>query len=96
MSIRFGVTVVAATFLLGSASGLRAGGSAGAGTGATIASPGNPDPMQFADLFRQAPIGHRQPRPDDVPAPAQATRGDVELRRLDAEIDRKLIICRGC
>jgi hypothetical protein len=28
--------------------------------------------------------------------PVQATPVDVELRRLDAEIDRKLIICRGC
>jgi hypothetical protein len=28
--------------------------------------------------------------------PVQATRIDAELRRLDDEIDRKLIICRGC
>jgi hypothetical protein len=29
-------------------------------------------------------------------APVQALSADVELRRLDVEIDRKLIICRGC
>jgi hypothetical protein len=28
--------------------------------------------------------------------PVQASSADVELRRLDVEIDRKLIICRGC
>jgi hypothetical protein len=97
MSIRLGVTVlgvtvVAATFLLSSASSLRAGGS----TGTTAASPGDVEPTRFADLFRQAPIGHRQPRPADVPEAAQASPGDAELRRLDTEIDRKLIICRGC
>jgi hypothetical protein len=86
MSIRLGVTIVAATFLLGSASSLRAGGT----------SPGHVDPTRYADLFRQAPIGHRQPRPVDIPEAARATSGDAELRRLDTEIDRKLIICRGC
>jgi hypothetical protein len=96
MSIRLGVTVVAATFLLGSASSLRAGGSTGAGTRTTIVSPGNVAPTRFADLFRQAPVGHRQPRPGDVPEPAQASPIDTELRRLDEEIDRKLVICRGC
>jgi hypothetical protein len=28
--------------------------------------------------------------------PVQASPVDTELRRLDEEIDRKLIICRGC
>jgi hypothetical protein len=96
MSIRLGVTVVAATFLLGSASSLRAGGSANAGPRTTIASPGDVAPTKYADLFRQAPIGHRQPRLSDIPGAVQATAADVELRRLDTEIDRKLIICRGC
>jgi len=94
MSIRLGVTTVAAALLFWPVSSLKAGGSAGAPT--RIASPGNPPPTKFADLFRQAPIGHRQPRPGDWSEPVQATPVDVELRRLDAEIDRKLIICRGC
>lgn len=93
MAFRFGVSVLAASFLLGSASNLRAGGSTPAGTHTTIASPA---PTRYADLFRQAPIGHRQPRPSDMSEPVQAAPGDAELRRLDAEIDRKLIICRGC
>ncbi|BBZ93284.1 hypothetical protein AB7M42_002795 [Bradyrhizobium diazoefficiens] len=92
MSIRLGVTTVAAALLFWPVSSLRAGGSAPT----RIASPGNPPPTKFADLFRQAPIGHRQPRPGDLSEPVQATLVDVELRRLDAEIDRKLIICRGC
>ncbi|MBC9878656.1 hypothetical protein G8O24_15045 [Bradyrhizobium sp. INPA01-394B] len=95
MSIRLGVTMLAATFLLGSASSLKAGGSAAA-PHTTIAAPGEAAPARYADLFRQAPIGHRQPRPVDIPEATEATRGDDELRRLDTEIDRKLIICRGC
>jgi hypothetical protein len=31
-----------------------------------------------------------------VAAPVEVTRVDTELQRLDVEIDRKLIICRGC
>jgi hypothetical protein len=44
----------------------------------------------------QAPIGHRQPRLSDTSGVTQSSPSDLELRRLDAEIDRKLIICRGC
>ena len=101
MSIRLGetilgVTIVAATFLLDSASSLRAGENAVTGPRTTIAASGDVAPARYADLFRQAPIGHRQPRPADLPGTTQATRGDAELQRLDAEVDRKLIICRGC
>jgi hypothetical protein len=28
--------------------------------------------------------------------PVPVTHVDAELRRLDVEIDRKLVICRGC
>lgn len=96
MSNRLGVTTVAATLLLWPLSSLKAGESAGIGARATIVSPDNPAPTRFADLYRQAPIGHRQPRPSDLSTPVQATRVDAELRRLDDEIDRKLVICRGC
>ena len=94
MSIRLGVTVVAATFLFGSASSLRAGG--GATAPVAVASPGSVPATRLADLARQAPVGHRQPRRSDVPGSAQASPEDMELRRLDKEIDRRLIICRGC
>jgi hypothetical protein len=54
------------------------------------------DPAKFASLFRQAPVGHRQPRQSDVPETTQLSPDDLELRRLDEEIDRKLTICRDC
>jgi len=43
----------------------------------------------------QAPIGHRQPRPGDVPA-VTTSQDDEWLNRLNRETDRKLNICRGC
>ncbi|MCP3397863.1 MULTISPECIES: hypothetical protein [unclassified Bradyrhizobium] len=94
MSIRLGATMVAANLLFWPVSSLKAGESAGART--TIVSPGDLAPTRFADLFRQAPIGHRQPRPSDLSGPLQASAIDVELRQIDEEIDRKLMICRGC
>jgi hypothetical protein len=42
-----------------------------------------------------APVGHRQPRVDEVPAPAPLTR--EALDQEDAIVDRKINnICRGC
>ncbi|RXH26315.1 hypothetical protein XH99_20460 [Bradyrhizobium nanningense] len=43
-----------------------------------------------------APVGHRQPRRADV-SPAEAiAASERQQQRLDQELDRKLIICRGC
>ena len=92
MSIRLGSSVVAAALLFWPLSSLRAGERAAT---ATVPA-GNSAPTRYADLFRQAPIGHRQPRPSDMSEPVQASPVDTELRRLDVEIDRKLVICRGC
>ena len=44
----------------------------------------------------RAPIGHRQPRKADVPPPEFLSTWERQQQRLDAELDRKLIICRGC
>jgi hypothetical protein len=48
---------------------------------------------------RQVPIGNRQPGASDVPD-AELSQFDSPfdraLRREDAAVDRKLIICRGC
>jgi hypothetical protein len=42
-----------------------------------------------------APVGHRQPRADQVP-PENSSTTDAN-KREDAELDRKLkSICRGC
>jgi hypothetical protein len=49
---------------------------------------------QDARLIGNAPIGHRQPRITDVPS---VNSGDLEhIGPEDAEVDRKLNICRGC
>jgi hypothetical protein len=44
----------------------------------------------------RAPIGHRQPRKADVPPPEVLSAWERQQRRLDAELDGKLIICRRC
>ena len=43
----------------------------------------------------QAPTGHRQPRPIDIPA-AELSPSDRALRQEDESIDSKIVICRGC
>lgn len=92
MSNRSGLTVVAALLLFG-ASPIGAGAETMSGSGIrNVVSTGD-----IALAARsQAPIGHRQPRQIDVPLVAAMSPIDSELRRLDAEVDRKLIICRGC
>jgi hypothetical protein len=98
MSKRLGLTVVAASLLFGSAPGVASGASTTSGVHRLTTSSHNHDndPAKFASLFRQAPVGHRQPRQSDVAETTQLSPDDLELRRLDEEIDRKLTICRGC
>ncbi len=43
-----------------------------------------------------APIGHRQPARADVPQNQVLSAWEREQQVFDAELDRKLIICRGC
>ena len=44
-----------------------------------------------------APVGHRQPRREDVPAEgAGKGESDRQLEHLDRALDGKLTICRGC
>ena len=97
MSIRFGVTtitIVATTLLLSSVPGLQA--QEGETSLTTTAMHKDTAPTKGGCPFQQAPIGHRQPRPSEMSEPVHASPTDIELRRLDAEINRKLIICRGC
>ena len=45
----------------------------------------------------EAPIGHRQPRPDQVPSEKDLSNPDNPVNREDAALDRKIkSICRGC
>ncbi len=43
-----------------------------------------------------APVGHRQPHRADVPQYEAVSAWERQQRQFDQELDRKLIICRGC
>jgi hypothetical protein len=44
----------------------------------------------------RAPVGHFQPRRDDVPRVEEVSRWEHQQQQLDQELDHKLVICRGC
>jgi hypothetical protein len=43
-----------------------------------------------------APVGHRQPHQADVPQSQAVSEWERQQQKADQELDRKLIICRGC
>jgi hypothetical protein len=43
-----------------------------------------------------APVGHRQPHRADVPQSEAISAWERQQQELDQELNRKLIICRGC
>lgn len=43
-----------------------------------------------------APVGHRQPRLADVPNHESVAAWESQQRQANEELDRKLIICKGC
>jgi hypothetical protein len=43
-----------------------------------------------------APVGHRQPHRADVPQHEAVSAWEHQQQQFDQELDRKLIICRGC
>lgn len=43
-----------------------------------------------------APVGHRQPHRADVPQYEAVSAWERQQRQFDQELDRKLMICRGC
>jgi hypothetical protein len=74
--------LVTATLLM-----LMTGSTAIAQSGTSSANNGGPLP---------APVGHRQPRPDEVPSNKNNAAAEAE-KKADAELDRKIkSICRGC
>ena len=95
MSVISGAGILIATLLLGSASIVHATESDAVG----IKSRADVDHDDTAAVTlpspRQAPTGHRQPRISDIP-PITLSPLDLELRREDQLIDRKIIICRAC
>jgi hypothetical protein len=45
----------------------------------------------------QAPVGHRQPRPDELPSEKNLSSPQDQANKEDAALDRKIkSICRGC
>ena len=86
MLVRNGVTVGLAVVALGSIAVSRPASAQNGSNGNFGATTG---------MFRQAPIGHRQPRPIDIPA-AELSLFDRALRQEDERIDSKIVICRGC
>jgi hypothetical protein len=63
---------------------------------AAATSPRNDGDLGIRRLPWQAPVGHRQPKVSDVPRKTGLPAFEAEQRRLDAELDKKLVICRGC
>jgi hypothetical protein len=70
------------------------GSVAMAQTGGTGSS-SQPNPRRAA--VPEAPVGHRQPRTDQVPSEKNLSDPNDPTNREDAELDRKIkSICRGC
>jgi hypothetical protein len=57
---------------------------------------GNPPSPPATEGRAQAPVGHRQPRPGDLPPDVRREEGGMVRSPLDREIDQKMQICRGC
>jgi hypothetical protein len=55
----------------------------------------NPPPSA-TDARGQAPVGHRQPRPSDVPPTVSRDEGGRVRSPVDQELDQKMQICRNC
>jgi hypothetical protein len=54
-------------------------------------------PANSSKPAREAPIGHRQPRADQVPSEKNLSNPNEAINREDAALDRKIkSICRGC
>jgi hypothetical protein len=70
------------------------GSVAMAQTGGTGSSPQANPPRATGP---EAPVGHRQPRADQVPSEKNLSNPNDPVNREDAALDRKIkSICRGC
>ena len=57
----------------------------------------NPNSQPSQGRLIEAPIGHRQPRANEVPSEKNLSNPDLPANKEDAALDRKLrSICRGC
>ena len=64
---------------------------------AAMAQTGSPGAANKSSTFREAPVGHRQPRADQVPSERNLSDPNNPANKEDAALDRKIKgICRGC
>jgi hypothetical protein len=67
------------------------------GTAAVAQNQGAGSSGAASSTIPQAPIGHRQPRADQVPSEKNRTNPNDVLAKENAILDRKMkSICRGC
>jgi hypothetical protein len=58
---------------------------------------GSPPAAKNQPMAREAPIGHRQPRADQVPSEKNLSDPNDPLSKENAALDKKIkSICRGC
>lgn len=82
------IAAMALLFLIG-------GPAALAQTGGGTGSPGGANNQ--GAMGREAPIGHRQPRADQVPSEKNLSDPNNPANKEDQALDRKIkSICRGC
>ena len=70
----------------------QSGGTVGAGSGAA----GGSSAGGTSSSVLPAPVGHRQPRLADVPRQDSVAAWESQQREANEELDRKLVICKGC
>jgi hypothetical protein len=62
-----------------------------------LAQTGTGTSPNLAGASREAPVGHRQPRVDQVPSEKNLSNPNDPVNKEDAALDRKIkSICRGC
>jgi hypothetical protein len=81
------ITTVALLTIIGAPAAIAQTGTGG-GSSTTAKNP---------PMVREAPIGHRQPRADQVPPEKNLNDPNDPLSKENAALDRKIkSICRGC
>jgi hypothetical protein len=76
---------------------LAAGTVAIAQTGDRLGTTNRASPSSDKQMPWPAPVGHRQPRVEQVPSENDLNNPNDAIAREDAALDRKLkSICRGC
>ena len=83
------IATMALTFLIGGTAAIaQTKGAGSSGTGSSGAG---------SSTIPEAPIGHRQPRPDQMPSEKNQKNPNDFLEKENANLERKIqSICRGC